>query len=156
MPKLVLVYATNSGNTEYVAQVIEQVFARHQLDLEVVNVGYAAIDDAVKADLLILGSCTWEKRVNGERLEGQLQDQMEHFVEQLGKHSLKHHKVAVFGLGDSDYKYFCGAAILLNQFVESAGVNKMGSTMYVDSWPQPQQDKIEAWATEIIHAYQQK
>lgn len=148
-----LVYATNSGNTEYAAHLIEQVFRHHQLDLNVINVGYASAEEAIQADLLILGSCTWEKRVDGQRLEGQLQDQMELFVAQLEKHNLKQHKIAVFGLGDSDYKYFCGAAILLNQFLESVGADKIGSTLYIDSWPQPQKEKIQAWAKEVIQHY---
>ena len=153
MPHALILYATNSGNTEFTAEAIGQTFTTHHFPHVIQNVADTQPSDVTQYDLIILGCCTWEKINAKERIEGQLQDQMEEFLTRLKTHSLKNKPMAVFGLGDSDYQFFCGAAIILNKFVESADAFKVGTTLYIDSWPQPQVAKINAWTTSVIEIF---
>jgi flavodoxin I len=152
---VLIAYGTNSGNTEYAAETIAAVLTKHHFNVTLKNVQYIEPSEVLTFDLVILGCCTWEKIISGKRLEGQLQDQMERFCIQLHKLSLAEHPMAVFALGDSDFQFFCNAGVILNKFVDEVEAYKVGTTLYIDSWPQPQQVKIEGWAANLATAYHQ-
>lgn len=147
--KVLLLYATNSGNTYYTAQRIAEVLKEQKVDVDVRSVGDVTPDILNQFDTVILGSCTWNRHTATAKYEeGQLQDQMQGFVDALstGRKKFPNKKFAVFGLGDSDYMKFCAAADHLEQFVKDVGGKKIGETLRIDSFPQGQEDKIDAWA----------
>jgi flavodoxin len=101
-------------------------------------------------DLLILGASTWDNDIRGHNKEGQLQDQMADFLTQIKHINLAGRPMAVFGLGDSSYQYFCAAAVQLQKFVTEAGGKLVGEPLYIDGKPDNQQQLISDWSSEII------
>lgn len=153
MSRSLLLYGSNTGNTQYVAEVIEQTFQSHGASLTINNVIQAKPEDVLGRDILILGASTWESMASGKTKPGQLQDQMAAFLSKIKPLKLSKTSIAVFGLGDSRYQYFCGAAVLLKKFVSEMGAPLLTDPLYVDGNPQYQLDSIVDWSNEVIQAH---
>jgi flavodoxin I len=90
--KIGIFYGSSTGQTELVAEKLQQLFGEENADL--INVDGAVIKDLEKYPYLILGTPTWGV--------GEMQDDWEDFSEVLEKADLKGKKIALFGLGDQD------------------------------------------------------
>ena len=91
MKKIGIFYGSNSGNTESVANKLQDLFGAANADL--INVSNAKVTDFDQYDNIILGTSTWGI--------GDLQDDWESFLPNLKKANLAGKKVALFGVGDS-------------------------------------------------------
>ena len=92
MAKIGIFYGSTGGNTESVAQKIQQAFGSVNADLH--DVAAASADDLQNYDYLILGTSTWGS--------GDLQDDWDVFISELDKADLSGKIIALFGLGDQD------------------------------------------------------
>lgn len=117
--KAVIVYATNSGGTYQVAQLIADQLETNGYTMTVTSAPKAEPNAFHDADLCLLGSNTWEWVQPKARLEGQLNDQMRAFLDRVDQKSIHGHKFALFALGDKSYTDFCAAADHLEKFVAS-------------------------------------
>lgn len=91
MEKVGIFFGSSSGNTEEIANKIQELIGDDVA--EVLNVDSADADDIAKYKNIILGSSTWGA--------GDLQDDFESFIDTLKEADLDGKKVAIFGLGDS-------------------------------------------------------
>lgn len=120
MSKIGIFYGSSTGNTEVVAEKLQKLLTPEVADLY--NVDSAVAEDLEKYDCLILGTPTWGI--------GDMQDDMEDFLEILIKAKLKDKKVALFGLGDQD--------TYPESFADGIGAlyeKLKGKTNIVGSWP---------------------
>jgi flavodoxin I len=92
MSKVGIFYGSSTGNTEMVAEKLQKIFTDKVADLH--NVDSATEKDLEKYPYIILGTSTWGI--------GDMQDDMEDFIEVLEKANLEDKKVALFGLGDQE------------------------------------------------------
>lgn len=92
MAKIGIFYGTSTGNTETVAEKLQKILTPQEADIY--NVDHATADDLKKYPYLIFGTSTWGI--------GDMQDDMEDFMDILKSVDLKDKKVAIFGLGDQD------------------------------------------------------
>ena len=122
-----IVYETQSGTTQYVAEVIESQLraAGHQVTYHSVK-DDGEQPDLTGIDLVLFGGPTYD---DGQ-LERYLRGMVEHFSPDLSKV-----KVAVFGLGNSTYPHFCTAAQILEEWVAKYGGKLVTETMRVDGFP---------------------
>lgn len=148
-----LVYGTNSSGTAVVAQTIaERLRAKdHQVTLQHARDTRPA-ELASAYDLLILGSCTWERFTpEGKRLEGQLQ---QHVFDLLEKTTMPaNRRYALFGLGDSSYTDFCAAADHLEAAVKGWGGTLILPTLRLDSYffdLKKNRQVVDNWAKTLI------
>ena len=91
MKKVGIFYASDTGNTEAVAEKMLAAFGEDNAQL--FDVSDADADDMADFDNLIFSSPTWGV--------GDLQDDFEEFLEELEDADLDGKKVAFFGLGDA-------------------------------------------------------
>ena len=111
MVSFLIAYATWSGNTEEVAEIIEEVFLKSDIDVTRYRIGTGPIPNVNEFDALIIGSFTWDK--------GATPDEVKDFVADVG---YKPPNVYVFGTGDTQFggdALFCSAAVKLARFYES-------------------------------------
>lgn len=110
-----IIYGSTTGNTQNVAQMIEEKLGGGASVLEVTSVSAATFDEY---DGFILGVSTWG--------DGDLQDDWDEF--DFADVSLSGKKVAIFGLGDSDGypDTFCDGVGILAQEVEKCGGEVVG------------------------------
>jgi len=143
MAKVLIVYGSTTGNTEMVAEELSDNLGDHELEVQ--DVAETSPEDLTAYDLLVLGSSTWD--------DGLLQPDFREFVEDLDV-DLSGKKVAIFGLGDSNYPDFCEAANILEEKVSAMKGELAVDTLRIDGFPdEPENEtKVEAWAAELNKA----
>lgn len=136
--KALIAYLTYSGNTEEVAEILQEVALKHNIDVDMHEIG---IDPPVQPELydyIFLGSFTWE--------EGSTPEEVKDFVLEIG---YKPDNVAVFGTGDTQFggdDYFCSAAVKLARFYQSPW-----DVLKIEQSPRGSQEKIvKQWMEGVL------
>jgi flavodoxin I len=130
--KTAVIYATMSGNTKEVAELIAK-----EVDADMVPIS-ASPPDLSGYDLLFIGTYTWGY--------GETPHIVKDFARALG---YKPTHVAVFGTGDTQWPDFCAAADRLAKFYESPF-----PTLKIEQSPRGRQEsKVIEWAQEVIACY---
>jgi flavodoxin I len=104
MAKLLVAYASMTGNTEEIAELIVEGIKQggHEVDLKSVTDCNAS--DVLDYDGVLIGVYTWG--------DGELPDEFLDFYEELDELDLSGKRAAVFGSGDTSYEQYCGAVDL--------------------------------------------
>lgn len=102
MQNLLIVFGSTMGNTESVARSIaDQLKEKTNTKVVIKNVKDTSVEELSNYKELLLGSSTWG--------DGELQDDMVSFHEELGNISLSGVKSAAFGTGEKSWPQFCKA-----------------------------------------------
>ena len=142
MAKAIVIYGSETGNTESVAEQIAAGLKDENLEVTLKNVTDTDVEELSDYDLILLGSSTW-----GDE-EKELQADMVDFYDELENLDLTNMPAAVFGCGDSSYTHFCGAVDLLEKRLEQIGARMLDEGLRVDD--QDDEDiNASAWAREI-------
>ncbi len=120
MVKIGIFFGSTEGNTERVANQIQQLFGD---EAELVNVNSASSDDMQPYPYLILACPTWEI--------GQLQEDWDGFIDEIEKVDYAGKKVTYLGLGDADGypDTFQDALGIIHDRIKSKGAT------FVGAWP---------------------
>lgn len=142
--KCTLLYGTLSGSTMTAAGIVSDVLtaAGHQVDSIMVD---GATKDQIKdAQLVILGSPSWED----EGKDGQPLPDMTKFLKTLTAEDLAGKKVAIFGLGDTSYQHFCGAVDVMTELLKVNGASPVIEPVRIDRYYSlpDNENKIRSWA----------
>ena len=106
MSKIVLIFASMSGNTEMMAEAVVKGIQEAGEEVEVIDVMNGVFaKELLNYDGILLGSYTWG--------DGELPDDFLEFYEEMDEIDLKGKKAAVFGSGDTGYNHFCAAVDIL-------------------------------------------
>jgi flavodoxin I len=154
MPRILVLYGTNTGNTAYAATQIAECLRQSHQAVDCQNVAYLDPATVPEHDLLIIGSSTWDTLVSGRPKEGQIQDQMEAFLRK-SKLLQRGKPVAIFALGDSRFRYFCGAAVALQKHIKQAEARLIAEPLLIDSYPQFQTPLLHTWARQASQQWQE-
>ncbi|MGM7634222.1 flavodoxin [Bacillus sp. Hm123] len=123
-----IAYASWSGNTEEVAELIAEQLQNQQFDVTLYQIGTDPVPNVRAFDALFLGSFTWDR--------GSTPDSVKDFVAEVG---YKPQHVYVFGTGDTQFggdELFCHAAVKLARFYESRY-----EPLKIEQSPRGQQEK---------------
>lgn len=142
---ILLVFATNSGGTEMAAQLITQQLTNHTVTMK--RAVEATLEDVQQAECVILGSPSWDYAGK----EGQPHDDFHAFQGKLASAQFDGKKFAVFGLGDTSYKHFCGAVDELETWISGWKGTLVVPSLRIDKFFYQQ-----AEATEAINSWCQK
>ena len=150
--KTLILYASNSGNTRLVANRLGQRLADRGWPVTVTDVAGATPQTLNGYQLIILGSCTWERTPPTGRLEGQLPEHMHRFAQQLQAQPprLQTDRFAVFALGRQEYTAYAAAANHLKVLVNQLGGRLVAPVLKIDGFPHHQQAAIDDWADLIV------
>ena len=141
MAKAIIVYGSETGNTESVAEVIAAALEDANFRITLKEVTQASVNELADNDLILLGSSTW-----GDE-EKELQSDMVDFYDDLEGADLSGKSAAAFGCGDSDYTHFCGAVDLLEERLEQIGATLLDEGLRIDG--DPDDDDAQEWAKQI-------
>ncbi|MFC0270728.1 flavodoxin [Metabacillus herbersteinensis] len=114
MSKVLLVYASMSGNTEAIADLLEKSLIESGVEVKKVEAFDADLSLFEEYKSILLGAYTWG--------DGDLPDEMLDLYEEMDDHNFSSKQFAVFGSGDTSYDDFCGAVDLLqDKIIERGG-----------------------------------
>ena len=148
MAKAIVIYGSETGNTESVAEQIAAGLKDENLEVTLKNVTDADVEELPGYDLILLGSSTW-----GDE-DKELQADMVDFYEELENLDLTNIPAAAFGCGDSDYTHFCGAVDLLEERLEQIGARLLDEGFRVDGEPDEEIFKdARGWARKIARRF---
>ncbi len=142
-----LIYATNSGGTAQAAQMIADILTSKGHTVTVKEAKNAGPTDITAAPFVIMGSPSWD--YNG--MDGQPLPEMVELIDRCKDIQLEGKPCAVFGLGDSNYTYFCGAVTYLEAFIKRAKGTLVLPSLKVDGfYMRPEAgEHITKWADEL-------
>ncbi|QNG59023.1 flavodoxin [Metabacillus idriensis] len=132
MGKTAIIYASMSGNTEAIADLIEKGLTSAGAEAEKFET--MDIDGSIftKYDHFLIGAYTWG--------DGELPDEMLDFYDEMDEYDLSDKTIALFGSGDTAYEVFCGAVDLLAEKIkDNNGVLVMDS-LKIECFPDGEQE----------------
>lgn len=125
MTQALIVFASLTGNTEEMADIVAETLEERGIHVDIVDSMQADAQEFLDYDICIVGSYTYG-------VDGVLPDEMIDFHEELGELDLSGKVFGVFGSGDTFYDYFCAAVDFFeNQFI-ATGAQKITDTVKVN------------------------
>lgn len=147
MANVLIVYGSTTGNTEWVANEVKDVIKGAGHDVEVLNVSKATADGLCQGrDLVIFGCSTWGQ----DELE--FQEDFIPLFESFDKIDAGGVKTAVFGCGDEDYTYYCGAVDAIAEKLTAMGSKIVGDKLKINGDPGDSLDTIKTWSNTVAAA----
>lgn len=143
--KILIAYATLSGNTQTVAESIGKHLAESPHEATVVSQEDIETSLFAAHDLVILGASTWGEGEGNPTAESFLQKMKDHAEPFLNT------KFAVFGLGDSSYPNFCGVVAEFEEAIKAKQGNLISESLKIDGYPDDTAfANANAWADKVI------
>ena len=134
MPKLMMVFASLSGNTEQIASAIAEGIREEGLEVEYKEVTDVSAQELQNYDGILLGSYTWG--------DGELADEFLDFYDEMDSLDLSGKKAAVFGSGDHAYEHFCGAVDLLQDKLTEKGAEVVQEGLRIEMSPSKDEEEL--------------
>ncbi len=137
-------YASMSGNTEAIADIIAEELKEQQQEValeEIVNM--ASASELLNYDLTIIGMYTWG--------DGEYPDECLDITDELEELELEGHPFAIFGSGDTSYPEFCGSLNQLKELLEQQGGVVLHEPLRVEFNPEPEDEEdIRAFVSKVL------
>lgn len=128
MSKVLLVYATLTGNTEEMTDLVEAGITSEGLTVDKKDVIDVDISTIESYEAIMLGSYTWG--------EGALPDEFLDLYDDLEAMDLTGKTFAVFGTGDTSYEIYCGAVDLLEDIIKEKGGKLAFKGLKIENYPE--------------------
>ncbi len=121
-----MVYASKTGNTEELVNVLNGLFLRQGVNVDVFKISEFPLDSLPNYDGIIVGAYTWG--------DGNISTEMVPLYQAFEKQDINHLTTGIVGTGDRFYAHFCGA---VNQFRDMLYVHtQLAVTLKVELSPQ--------------------
>ena len=149
--KILVLYATYSGGTQKVAETITDFLQKAGNTVTLKNVADSKPSEMTQFDLILLGSCTWER--TSDKKDGQLHLSFETFLTESYGMTFPNKHFAVFALGDKNYLHFCRAADYLSEFIHTIQGKEVITPLRVDSFffnEEHNTSQIKTWVDKLI------
>lgn len=129
MGHILVLYASTTGNTEMMADVIADTFATDGYDITIKTFDFDWIDveELGDYDAVLIGTHTWD--------DGSLPYEVEDFYDDLETVDITGQRFAVFGSADSFYPTYGGAVDLIGDRLIELGGRVYDERLKVDMYP---------------------
>lgn len=144
---ILLVWATNSGTTQTVAQNVTDALTQAGHTVTSKEARATTPEDFTSAQAIVLGSPSWDF----EGHEGYPHEDFLPLIEKM-KTTEVTKPFAIFGLGDSSYKFFNGAVDHLEEFVKSMKGTLLVPSLRIDKYYSDMtgnMEKVNAWIEQL-------
>lgn len=149
MAKVMIVYASLTGNTRAGAEIITDAFLDLGADVELTESYIADPFDYEDYDIVVAGAYTY-------CVGGQLPDEMVDFYEELAEVDLSGKLYGAFGSGDEFYEdLYCVAVDALEEQFEKAGATRGATAVKYNLHPDVEaEEALTAFAKELLENYE--
>jgi flavodoxin I len=132
MSKILIAFASMSGNTEEIAELIKTGIEPLGHEIEMKEIENINTEKLLDYDGIILGAYTWG--------DGELPYEVEDFYDDMENLDLSGKKAAVFGSGDHAYPKFCAAVDILEERLVACGAELIEEGLKVELAPETEED----------------
>ena len=140
-----IVYASMTGNTEEIADIVAEKLEALGLDVDIDECTTVDASDFVDADIAIVASYTYG--------DGELPDEIVDFYDDLQDLDLSGKIFGVVGSGDTFYDYFCHSVDEFENQFTFTGATKGADSAKVDLSAEDEHiENLEAFAEKISEA----
>ncbi|DAC58791.1 MAG TPA: hypothetical protein D7I07_03150 [Candidatus Poseidoniales archaeon] len=143
--KILILYGTETGNSELLAMDAEKMAADSGLDATINGMDEVTVADMQEHDNLIIVCSTWG---DGEQPDNAI-DLYEAATE-AGDDDFSNLNFAVLALGDTAFDLFCEAGIQWDDVLEQKGGNRINDRIDCDT---DYDDEAEEWLEETISLF---
>ena len=129
MGKILLAYASETGNTEMVTDILEEQLQQigHEVVVKSFDFDEIPMDSLDQYDALLIGTHTWD--------DGELPYEVEDFYIDMESIDMTKHIVGVYGSADSFYDTYGGAIELVWDQAKYLGATVVGEPLKIDLEP---------------------
>lgn len=143
MAKALIVYASLTGNTEEIADILAEALEELGIDVVVKECTTATADEFHNYDINVVATYTYGT-------DGDLPDEIVDFYEELGEESLVGKIYGALGSGDTFYDKFCQSVLDFDAQFAKTGATKGAENVLVDLNAEAEDVKnIEAFAKSL-------
>jgi flavodoxin I len=144
--KAAIVYASLSNNTQDLAYMIAEEIKQHGGEVDLFYTGLFPVDYRMY-DIVLFGSYTWG---DGE-LPLSMRRELQHVL--LGNKGMKPLVAAVFGTGDTQYKFYCRAVDEMRYHLQKHNVIVVGEPLKIEQNCKGKQiQRMKDWTKSVIGA----
>jgi len=150
MAKAILIYGTDTGNTETLSEPIVEGLKAGGVEVTVKDVEDASVNELANYDLIVLGCPSYGGEEDAEDIDNLLEG-FHDFYNEIENISLSGKKSAVFGPGDSE-EYpdtFCKAVDMLEERLKKCGAEVIVDGFRVDGDVDTAIGDAESWGSEV-------
>lgn len=148
MKKMLILYGTETGNSELLAMDAEKIATAKGFDASINGMDEVSTDDLASCGNLLIICSTWG---DGEQPDNAI-ELYDSSVE-LEDNYLQNVNFAVLALGDTAFDLFCEAGIQWDSILEQKGANRINERIDCDT---DYDDYAEEWLEETILIFADK
>jgi len=151
MAKAILIYGTDTGNTEALSEPVVGGLTAGGMEVTVKDVGDASVNELANYDLIVLGCPSYGgEEEDAEDIDNLVED-FHDFYDEMENISLSGKKSAVFGPGDSEQypDTFCKAVDVLEERLKKCGAEVIVDGFRVDGDVDSAMGDAESWGSEV-------
>jgi flavodoxin I len=132
MANILIAYASMSGNTEDIANILKNTLNTFPHDVAMKELEEITPEELADYDGILIGCYTWG--------DGDLPYEAEDFYDDLEGFDLSGKKAAVFGSGDTDYPKFCEAVRIFEERLVECGAEIAQEGLKIELSPETDED----------------
>ncbi|MBP3730099.1 MAG: flavodoxin [Mailhella sp.] len=145
--KVLIVYGSETGNTESLAEALGEQISAAGHTVKVLNAADASAEGLCTGyDAVLFGCSAWGTD------EVELQGDFNALFEEFDSIDIKGKKAACFASGDSSFEHYCGAVDVIEDRLGSLGATLMEEGLRVEGDYSGNKDDVDAWGQKIIAA----
>jgi flavodoxin I len=145
--KIGVIYASMSGNTEAIADLIDEQLKNHNHDVDVKDMLSLPASDFMNYDLIFIGMYTWG--------DGDYPDECLDIIEEIEQLNLEEKPFALFGSGDTSYPEFCGALDKLKELIENQNGVCLGEPLRIEFNPsKADEEEINQFVMQALSVFE--
>lgn len=152
MKRILILYASSTGNTEEIACLLEESLDREKFEVVLKNLEMEEMDanELLEYDGILFGTYTYD--------DGDLPFETEVFSDRLETLDLSGKVIGLFGSGDTAYSLFCQAVDEMKEAFRQTRADIIERTVKIDLDPNEREDfaSIQKLAADIQHALRQE
>lgn len=138
-----IVYASMTGNTEELADIVAEALEKLDIEVETVECTQADPEDFEKVDIALVATYTYG--------DGDLPDEIVDFYDDLADVNLEGKIYGVFGSGDTFYDEYCKSVDDFDAKFAETGATKGAENVKVDLAAEEEDiQNLEAFAKELV------
>lgn len=149
MPTALIVYASWTGNTEEIAEILSEKLEEQNVDVKLLECHQADPEDFLDFDIAIVATYTYGS-------QGSLPEEIEDFHYDLGEIDLKGKIYGTLGSGEEIYGFFCKSVDDFDKQFQKTGAIKGAESVKIEFNAKDKDIKrITVFAEELLKTFKE-